>query len=156
MTLRLAEAVVRVVRVAARHPEGLEPLFAGHLESVAALYQLRPAEVERAREALATPEAQATARAWALALAPRRHAPTARRSRPLDVATLIAEAAIFPDGIALLTEAPLEQAAIRLEAHPFLVEEARAWLATRRQAHAPVRLAPFTPAAAPFTGDLAS
>lgn len=157
MTLHLPEAAVRMVKIAAQHPEGLAPLFEGDLECVAALYQVHPSLVERAREVLATPQARAAAGAYALSVAPRRHAPMAHRRQPLDVGTLIAEAAIFPDGIALLTDAPVELAAVRLQAHPFLVEEARAWLATRRQAHAPPGLVPLAVPSRPSpTGDRAS
>lgn len=41
---------------AARHPEGLEPLFDGHLESVAALYGAHPFDVEAIRRQLSDPE----------------------------------------------------------------------------------------------------
>lgn len=157
MTMHLPDAVVQMVKVAAQHPEGLAPLFEGDLECVAALYQVHPSLVERARELVCTPEGRAAAGAYALSVAPRRHAPTAHRPQPLDVGTLIAEAAIFPDGIALLTDAPVEMAAIRLQAHPFLIEEARAWLASRRQAHAPPGLVPLAvPTRPSLTGDRAS
>lgn len=55
MTHQLPHDVAALVELAASHAEGHQPLFEGHLESVASLYQVHPERLERAREAFTAP-----------------------------------------------------------------------------------------------------
>ncbi len=137
----LPQDVVELVQHAARHPDGAGPLFEGDLESVAALYQVHPERVEHARRTLEAPQARLHATRLisdgAVGVEPP-HRPARK-----GVDEVLAEALALPHGLELLTEAPLEMAAVLLAAHPFIVEEARARLA----------FLPFLPRC---TGDLAS
>jgi len=54
--MSLPSHVVDLLEHAARHPEGGLALLDAELESCAALYQLHPTEVERARRACESPE----------------------------------------------------------------------------------------------------
>lgn len=126
----VAQDIVQLLELAAIHPEGEVPLFEGDLESVASLYQVHPGVIEQARRALASPEARRLA------------AEICRRARQQDahrasskarmylkgVVALIARAMCIPNGMELLTRAPIEVAAVQLGAHPFAVEKARARL----------------------------
>jgi len=131
---RLPQDVVELLEVAATHPEGIAPLLEGHLESVAALYQLRPNDVERVRDCISVLGVEARAQVLAL-VSDRRFArpqPALRHPAPRDVAALIAAAMRTPNGVEFLQHAPVETAAVLFQAHPFVVEAARERLATRR------------------------
>ena len=122
---QLPHDVAALVELAAAHVDGPQPLFEGHLESVASLYQVHPARVERARTALTSPNARRLASAL-VESAPRCEA-RAPLSRPIhkDAAGLVTEAMASPRIMELVLRAPMELAAIQLGAHPFIVEEAR-------------------------------
>lgn len=126
MTLQLPQDVVALVELAADHADGAAPLFDANLECVAALYQVHPARVERARAAFASPSARLEAEAL---ISCHGHHPPPRAPRPVpapkDAAQLIAEATASPALWDVLLEAPVEQAAVLLGAHPFVVDEAR-------------------------------
>lgn len=126
---RLPLDVVETLELAGRHPEGGAALLEGNLESIAALYQLHPAKVEHVRAWVSQPgtrthveEILASARAEAPAF-PSQPKPA------MDARALIARAAAMPDGLEFLTRAPIENAAVLLGSHPFVVEQARQHLA---------------------------
>ncbi len=126
---RLPQDVVELLEFAARHPEGGSALLEGHLESVAALYQLHPAKVEHVRNTISKTGHRAHAEAilsGAGAQAPR--SSTEREART-DAQALIAHAATTPHGLEFLTRAPIENAAVIFESHPFVVDQARTHLA---------------------------
>lgn len=145
---QVTQDVVDVLELASHHAEGTGPLFSGHLESVASLYQVHPDRLERARQALAEPGARRLAheclgqRGWDQT--PRTH----ERVPCTDVPSLIVAAMSQPNGMDVLTQAPMEMAAVLLGAHPFLVEEARQQLAST--------FTRFPRASAPSPGDRAS
>ncbi len=118
-----------MVELAAAHLEGAQPLFEGHLESVASLYQVHPNRVERARTACTTPQARKLA-CELVQRAPRgtQRVAATPRATPRDVSTLVLEAMSSPATRELIMRAPMELAAVQLGAHPFVVEEARARL----------------------------
>lgn len=55
MTPQLPAHLVELLQRAVRHPEGIRPLFDGHLESVASLYGAHPFHVEAVRAQLSDP-----------------------------------------------------------------------------------------------------
>ena len=59
--MSLSPEHVGLLEHAARHPAGATPLLEGHLESVAALYQLHPFAVDALRTHLETPAARKAA-----------------------------------------------------------------------------------------------
>ena len=122
----LPNDVAALVELAAAHAEGALPLFEGHLESVASLYQVHPERVERARHACTNPNARRLASAL-VENAPRGGCarPSFSRTAPKDVATLVQEASDSPSTMELVMRAPMELAAVQLGAHPFVVEAAR-------------------------------
>jgi hypothetical protein len=120
----LPEDVAATLKHAARHPDGGAPLLEGNLESVAALYQLHPSRIERVRAVVAEPAFRSLAEAILAAAEAQpdpvvvpRPSPTAR--------SLIASASGSPARLEFLTKAPIENAALLFESHPFVVEEAR-------------------------------
>ena len=125
---QLPNDVAALVELATSHAEGAQPLFEGHLESVASLYQVHPERVERARTAFTTPEAHRLA-SELVQQTPR--LPAAPPSQPpsrlpaKDASTLVLEALASEATRELVMRAPLELAAVQLGAHPFVVEEAR-------------------------------
>ena len=127
--MRLPPEVAALLEKAALHPEGGNALLEGHLESVAALYQLHPERVEQVRDAVAEPALMA--QALEILGRSRTQPPSPSPSVGLrkDHHRLIAEASLVPNGHELLTRAPLEPAAVLLGAHPFDVELARTHLA---------------------------
>lgn len=131
---RLPHDVVELLEVAASHPEGLAPLLEGHLESVAALYQFRPAEVERVRDCLSVLGLEARAAVLALFSDQRFMAsqPALRSPPARDADAVVSAAMATPNGLEFLLHAPLETAAVLFQAHPFVVEQARERLAVRR------------------------
>jgi hypothetical protein len=131
---RLPPEIVKLLEAAASHPEGESALFEGHLESVAALYQVHPRTVERLRAAVGSPaaHAKATEILASARLNPSAAAQTDRfQPHEVDAAALIAKASALPNGLELLTRGPIETAAVQLGTHPFVVEEARLHLAAR-------------------------
>ena len=131
--IQLPVELVKLLEAAACHPEGESALFEGHLESVAALYQVHPQTVEELRAAIAQPAAQAqAARIVERARLNPAPAPTPEPARATTChQTLIARASALPHGLELLRRGPIETAAMQLESHPFVVEQARLHLAAR-------------------------
>lgn len=124
---RLPVKMMELLELAARHPEGHAPLYEGHLESVAALYQVHPSMVERFRACLAQEggrrRAGQTLQRLHLHPAP---APLASASAlPSGCAAVIARAMRSPDLIELLASGPVEAAAVLLQTHPFVIDEIR-------------------------------
>ena len=134
MTHQLPHDVAALVKLAASHADGPQPLFEGHLESVASLYQVHPERLERAREAFATPYVRRLACELAQT-SPRfdRHPLHAKAPRK-DAQSLLSEALASPALMDVLLRAPMELAAIQLGAHPFIVEAARAHHAAQERA----------------------
>ncbi len=126
MMPQVSQDVVELLETVAVHPEGEHPLFEGDLESVAALYQVHPARIEAARLAFGGPGARLNAAMHidrTRKAAP--HRPARVRPAGKDVEAIISMAMALPHGLELLTDAPMEMAAVLLGAHPFVVEEAR-------------------------------
>lgn len=120
----LPNDVAALVELAASHADGAMPLFEGHLESVASLYQVHPERVERART---SPHARSLA--CELSKQPRPQGrPVAAKRVVKDVDALVKEALSSNVARELIMRAPLELAAVQLGAHPFVVDEARARL----------------------------
>lgn len=117
--------VAALVELAASHADGALPLFEGHLESVASLYQVHPSRVERARTACTTPQARRLACELAQNSPRVQRAEPARRAPSKDVSALVKEALASATARELIMRAPMELAAVQLDAHPFVVEEAR-------------------------------
>lgn len=117
--------VAALVELAAAHVEGAQPLFEGHLESVASLYQVHPERVERARTACTTPQGRKLACELVQQARPGRERAAVTRATPKDVSMLVLEAVSSPVTRDLIMRAPMELAAVQLGAHPFVVEEAR-------------------------------
>lgn len=128
--MTLPVPVVELLEHAARHPDGERPLFEAQLESTAALYQVHPRHVELARECLAQADDRREAE---LILSRTRRTvlefPVPAPS-PRGADEVIAAALALPHGVELLMKAPIELAAVQLQAHPFVVEEARVRLAS--------------------------
>ena len=140
---------VELLALATRHEEGTGPLFSGHLESVAALYQVHPDRLERARQALSEPGARRLALECVGGQQDWNQLPRAPERVPCtDVPSLICAAMSQPHGMDVLTQAPMEMAAVLFGAHPFLVEEARLQLAST--------FVRFPRTTAPYQGDRAS
>jgi hypothetical protein len=117
----LPHDVAALVELAASHADGALPLFEGHLESVASLYQVHPERVERARTS-----PQARTLACELSQKPRPQArPVAAKRTVKDVDALVKEALGSTATREVIMRAPLELAAVQLGAHPFVVDEAR-------------------------------
>ncbi len=128
---QLPNDVAALVGLAAAHAEGAQPLFEGHLESVASLYQVHPARVEHARNTLAAPQARNLASAIAdQTIRCDDLRPALSRKKAKDAATLVLEAKASPSTMELVMRAPMELAAMQLGAHPFIVEAARLHLNT--------------------------
>lgn len=118
--------VAALVELAASHAEGAQPLFEGHLESVASLYQVHPEHVERARAACTTAHGRSLASLLVdRAVSGERRAVASPRPAGRDVASLMSEAMSSTSARDLILRAPVELAAIQLGAHPFVVDEAR-------------------------------
>lgn len=127
----LPNDVAALVELAASHADGAMPLFEGHLESVASLYQVHPERVERART---SPHARSLA--CELSKQPRSvNRPSAiKRPAMKDVDALVQEALTSAAARELIMRAPMELAAMQLSAHPFVVDAARARLAALQPA----------------------
>ena len=128
--MELSLDAVDVLELATRHQEGTGPLFSGHLESVASLYQVHPDRLERARHALSEPAIRRAAVESVGQRLPHRDPRPHEQLPCTDVPSLIVAAMSQLHGMDVLTQAPMEMAAVRFGAHPFLVEEARAQLAS--------------------------
>lgn len=125
----LSPAVASLLEAVVRQPTHFTPLRTGHLESVAALFQVHPFVVSELREQLRRPSVRRTVaaplyRAWrgrkALDAGPcwkRRAAPT--------VAALLQAVEATPGGTELFTHSPVETVATLFRVHPFVVEAAR-------------------------------
>ncbi len=125
MTHQLPNDVVALVELAASHADGHQPLFEGHLESVASLYQVHPERLERARQAFAAPHVRKLACELADASPRIDRRPLHTRTPQKDAEQLLLEAMASPAVMDVLLRAPMELAAVQLGAHPFVVEEAR-------------------------------
>lgn len=123
--MQLPHDVAALVELAAAHAEGAQPLFEGHLESVASLYQVHPTRVEHARKAFAAPHARSLASALASQTIRCDGLKPTLGSPQKDAATLVREAKASPLTMELVMHAPMELAAVQLGAHPFVVEAAR-------------------------------
>jgi hypothetical protein len=123
---QLPNDVAALVELAASHADGAQPLFEGHLESVASLYQVHPERVERARTVFTTPQNRKLACELAQQ-APRAKQPAepTKRVPAKDASTLVMEALASTATRELIMRAPMELAAVQLGAHPFVVDEAR-------------------------------
>ena len=126
MTHQLPHDVAALVKLAASHAEGPLPLFEGHLESVASLYQVHPERLSRAREAFTAPHVRRLACELAEASSRVDRRPLHTRAPQKDAQRLLTEAMESPALMDVLLRAPMELAAVQLGAHPFVVEEARA------------------------------
>lgn len=118
----LLEAVVR-------QPAHFTPLRTGHLESVAALFQVHPFVVSELREHLRRPGVRRTVaeqlyRAWRAKKQAGARAPPDRRVPPTVPALLDAVQAT-PGGTELFINSPVETVATLFRVHPFVVEAAR-------------------------------
>ena len=134
MTPQLPHDVAALVELAASHADGAQPLFEGHLESVASLYQVHPERVERARTAFAAPHAHRLATALIDQVLRADDAPLPPlRTQEKDAASLVVEAIVSPCVMEVLMKAPMELAAMQLRAHPFVVEKARNQIAAMAQ-----------------------
>jgi hypothetical protein len=126
---QLSPAVASLLEQAVHRPAHFTPLRRGHLESVAALYEVHPFVVSELREQLQRPGVrQAVAgrlfRTWRArrssavsTRAPRRVAPT--------VAALLEAVRATAGGQELLLHAPIETVATMFHVHPFVVDAAR-------------------------------
>lgn len=127
---RLSAEMVHLLELAARHPEGHLPLFEGHLESVAALYQVHPSMVERFRACLEQEGGWVRAmRALQRMLFQALPAPVAGPPLASGCSAVIARAMASKNLIELLTRGPVEAAAVLLQTHPFVIDEIRKRLA---------------------------
>ncbi len=126
MTPRLPAEELELLEGAAAHPEGVGPLLTCELLAAASLYGAHPELVESTRAHLAELGDEATSE---LLLAAHQHvtAPAAVEAprRPRDAGEVLARAMATPNGLELLRDAPVELAAVLLEAHPFVIDEAR-------------------------------
>lgn len=137
---QLSPAVASLLERAVLQPAHFTPLRKGHLESVAALFQVHPFVVSELREHLARPSvrkvvAQRLFRTWR---AQRKARPPALdfRRPPATVASLLERVKATPGGVELFLNAPTETLATLFNAHPFVVDAARA-VATQHEAPAP-------------------
>lgn len=143
MTRPLPSEVVELLQRAVEHPEGFGPLTHGHLESVAALYQARPAVVDSLRSL--HQESQARAEMAHVLKGARAHRgehaevaqPPRGGPRRLTAAALLDELSRAPHGLDQLEHAPLETVALLHGVHPFVVDEARELWRARRAHHVP-------------------
>lgn len=133
--MKLTPDVVELLEMVAVHRAGEGPLFSGAIEASAALYEVSPHLLEHARVCLASPDARLEA-ATIIAQARRMSEcdNTVDLSHPVmtsmsDVPALVADAEAVPHGLELLTREPAAMAAVLFGAHPYVVEEARAYLA---------------------------
>jgi hypothetical protein len=120
-----ASGLVRLLKLAATHPDGPLPLFEGHLESVAALYQVHPETVLHLRACLECEQSRASAAKILLAAA---RGPARGRAGGGPWAWcvgVLARAGEHPDLLELLTHGPVEAAAVLLQTHPFVIDEIR-------------------------------
>lgn len=138
---QLSPAVASLLERAVHQPALFTPLRKGHLESVAALFQVHPFVVSELREHLARPTVRKTVaqqlfrtwRAQRKALSP---ALKARRA-PTTVTSLLEQVKATPGGMELFLNSPTETVATLFNAHAFVVDAARAQ-ATQHEAPAHV------------------
>jgi hypothetical protein len=121
----LPNDVAALVELAASHADGAMPLFEGHLESVASLYQVHPSRVERART---SPQARSLACELSQKQPRVDRRPVVTKRVVKDVDALVKEALDSSATRELIMRAPSELAAMQLDAHPFVIDEARARL----------------------------
>ena len=124
--------VVALLSRAATYPRGVRLLYAGQLESVAVLFDARPALVDQVRgwisDTSTRPQiAEALIRARQDAPPASRPAPCAPRSPP-TAEEILGAVSDIPDGDEFLRQAPLETLAVLFQVHPRVVERARALL----------------------------
>ena len=90
----LPEDIAAILELAARHPEGGATLLEGHLESIAALYQLHPVKVEHVRARANQPENRQLANAILAGRGAEPLPQPAQARPPADPRALIAEACV--------------------------------------------------------------
>ena len=122
-----------LIRRGGAHPDGLEFLRVGYLESVAVSLGVHPFVIDAAREYLETAAGEAFME-YQVCKEMQRHEAPHRPSRATahlaaqhleEVDRVVSAAEEHPLGTKLLLETPLETACKELGAHPFLVLRAR-------------------------------
>lgn len=145
----LSPAVASLLEKAVHQPAHFTPLRRGHLESVAALFEVHPFVVSELREQLKRPAVRKTVaeklyRTWR-AKRPAKATVSASRRVPPTVAALLDAVNATPGGPELFMNAPTETVATVFHVHPFVVDAARA-VATQHEdtkAPAPRPSSPF-------------
>jgi len=136
---QLSPAVASLLEKAMEQPKHFTPLRRGHLESVAALFQVHPFVVSELREQLRRP-ALRKAVADSLVRARRARRPVSKKPDavkrvPKSVTALLDAVKATPGGAELFMNAPTETVATLFGVHPFVVDQARA-VATQHEAPA--------------------
>jgi hypothetical protein len=137
----LSPAVASLLEKAVHQPRHFTPLRKGHLESVAALFEVHPFVVSELREQLKQPALRKTVaerlyRMWR-AKRPAKVAVPAPRRRPPTVASLLDAVKAAPGGPELFLNAPTETVATVFRVHPFVVDAARAAATQHEDTKAP-------------------
>jgi hypothetical protein len=134
---QLTPAVASLLEQAMQQPAHFTPLRRGHLESVAALFQVHPFVVSELREQLRRPELRrAVADQLVRVRRARRPAhprPSSASRVPPTVSALLDAVKAMPGGTELFLNAPTETVATLFGVHPFVVDAARA-VATQHEA----------------------
>ncbi|MEW5737602.1 MAG: hypothetical protein AB1938_01685 [Myxococcota bacterium] len=143
---QLSPAVASLLERAVLQPAHFTPLRKGHLESVAALFQVHPFVVSELREHLARPTvrkavAQRLFRTWRAQKQAQPPAPASPRT-PATVTSLLERVKATPGGMELFLNSPTETLATLFNAHPFVVDAARA-VATQHETQAPRPSSPY-------------
>jgi hypothetical protein len=138
----LSPAVSKLLARALEEPTHFGPLRRGHLESVAALFQVHPFVVSELREHLERPEVRQSVadqllKTWRARRAASR-VETAPRRAPPTVAALLEAVQATPGGPELFLNATAETVATVFEVHPFVVEAARAVATEHQEAVTPM------------------
>lgn len=133
----LTPAVASLLEQAMQQPAHFTPLRRGHLESVAALFQVHPFVVSELREHLRRPSVRRVVADQLLRVRRSRRPSVARPERatrvPPTVAALLDAVKATPGGAELFMNAPTETVATLFGVHPFVVDAARA-VATQHEA----------------------
>lgn len=146
---QLSPAVASLLEKAVRQPAHFTPLRRGHLESVAALFEVHPFVVSELREHLERPAVRKTVaeklyRTWRAKRPVKPSSSASRRVAP-TVAALLDAVKRTPGGAELFMNSPTETVATLFHVHPFVVDAARA-VATQHEdttAPAPRPSSPF-------------
>lgn len=140
---QLSPAVASLLERAVHQPAHFTPLRRGHLESVAALFEVHPFVVSELREQLQRPAVRRTVaeklyRTWrAKHPVKARSAATTPRRVPPTVAALLEAVKAAPGGPELFMNAPTETVATVFHVHPFVVDAARAVATQHEDTSAP-------------------